>query len=150
MKEDLRNKFIIIKGTFSKKKPLINVGEESFYIGGYDPEEESTKEWYRVIEKTTGNVIHASNSLDKALNSIRREIIRSKDFNGYLKSVNKFSLGEGKLMSLMNQALIEEYGYYFEEEIEKMEEEAYNFLKDNTNVKKAKRRFKKIGMGKPY
>lgn len=147
MKEDLREVFVIIKGSYSKRKPLITFGEESFYIGGYEPEGENTKEWYRVIDRINGNVIHAGNSLNKALNSIKREIIRCKDYKGYINSLSEFSLGDGYLERERNKCLCEEYGWYYSDLIEMEEDKAYAFLKDNTDVKKAKRRFKKIGTG---
>lgn len=144
MKEDLRNVFFIIKGQYRKKSPVMTFRGNDYYVGAYDPEDEETTEWYRVLDRETGGCIHASNSLDKALHAIRREIIRNRDLRTYLK-VNKNVPRKSPQEINLNRCAEEEYGYYYEDRIRVMEDEAYAFLEDNTSVKKAKRRFKKIG-----
>ena len=144
VKENLRGMFNIVKGQYCKKKPLVTVNDNSYYIGAFDPENFETKEWYRVIDEN-GRVIHAGISLDKALNSIKREIIRSKTKEGYIKSIINYSVDNSKIMKEMDRLLIDEYGYYYEDMIEEMENEAYNYIKDYTVSKKVKSHFKNFG-----
>lgn len=144
MKEDLRGVFIIIKGQYRRKEPIMVYKEKEYYIGGYDPEDESTMEWYRVVDRELGICAYAGSSLERALHAVRREIIRHKDLRTYMKRMRKYTRNSSNSIYL-DRCAEEEYGYYFRNKIKRMEDEAYDFLKDNTNVKKAKRRFKKIG-----
>lgn len=144
MKEDLRGIFFIVKGQYRKKDPIMVFKGNEYYIGGYDPEDEETKEWYRVIDREAGICIHAGVSLEKALQAIRREILRSKNLRTYLKNMREYTRNNTSTMFL-DRCVDEEYGYYYRNKVELVEEEAYAFLRDNTSVKKAKRRFKKIG-----
>lgn len=145
--EELRDMFFIIKGQYTRKKPIVEYGENEFHIGAFNPEDFETKEWYRVLDRRTGRCIHAGTSLEKALNSIRREIIRGKTLKGYLSSLTEFSEKKNKRMFEMDMCVDEEYGYYFREMVREMEDEAFGFLAENTNAKRAKRRFKKIETG---
>lgn len=145
--EELRDMFYIVKGQYEKKKPVVEVGENEYHIGAFDPEDYATKNWYRVIDRETGRCIHAGSSLDRALGSIRREIIRSKTLRGYLTSFSEFSERKNKKMKEMDECIDEEYGYYFRDMIREEEDKAFEFLKDDTDTKKAKRRFKRIKTG---
>lgn len=147
MKEDLRGVFFIVKGQYRRKEPIMLFKGNEYYIGGYDPEDEETKEWYRVIDREAGICIHAGVSLEKALNAIRREIIRSKNLRTYLKSMKEHTRNNTNTLFL-DKCIDEEYGYYYRNKIGLVEDEAYAFLRDNTSVKKAKRRFKRIGESK--
>ena len=144
MKEDLRGIFIIIKGQYRRKAPIMTYKEKEYYIGGYDPEDESTMEWYRVVDKELGICAYAGSSLERALLAVRREIIRNKDLRTYEKRMRKYTRTNPNSIN-MDRCVDEEYGFYFRDKIRAMEDEAYAFLEDNTSVKKAKRRFKKIG-----
>lgn len=145
--EDMRDLFFIIKGRYCKKKPLMNYGDNDYYIGAFNPEDFETVEWYRVLDRNNNRCIHAGVSLDKALNSIRREIIRCKDLRGYNNSLSGFSERKNQKLVDMENLIDEEYGYYYREMIRDVEDEAYEFLTENTDVKKAKRRFRKIDSG---
>lgn len=141
---------------------------EKMYIGGYDPESENTSEWYMVLDTKTFHCVSCGSTLKKVLDGVRSVIIRYKgESKLYFRHVSKVTsddyyethyLGHKELtpdkrakkaqgrcprvspaMRCLYEKLLEEYGDYFSEEVERMEDTAYETLKENTPLKKSKR-----------
>lgn len=138
------------------------------YIGGYNPESEDTEEWYMLMDKETFHCVACGGSLKKVLDSVKSVIVRYKgEAKLYFRHVSKVTsddyyethyLGHKELtpeqrakkaqgrcprvsppMRFLYSRVLDEYGDFFSEDIEEMEDLAYETLKDNTPVRKSKK-----------
>lgn len=166
----MRGLFFIMKGKYKKAKPSFTneVTGDTTYIGGYDPENENTEEWYMLMDKETFHCVACGSSLKKVLDSVKSVIVRYKgEAKLYFRHVSKVTsddyyethyLGHKELtpdkrakkaegrcprvspaMRFLYSRVLEEYGYFFSEDIEEMEDLAYETLKDNTPLRKSKK-----------
>lgn len=138
------------------------------YIGGYDPESENTNEWYMVMDNKTFHCIACGSNKEKVLNSVHSVIVRYKgEAKLYFHHVSKVTsddyyethyLGHKELtpdkrakkaegrcprvspaMRCLYEKVLEEYGDYYSDEVECLEDKAYESLKENTPLKRSKR-----------
>lgn len=171
---DMRGLLYIVKGTYSKTEPCVS-GEdkEKHYIGGYDPDNDNTEEWYRVMDNTTFFTISAGVTLDKALEMVKNTILKYKTRKEYFKMLSKVSsedyyevhyLGHAPLtreqkekkmqkcgcpsaspaQKVLEKLVYDHYGDYYGDLISEAEEEAYEELKGDTLVKRTQKKFKKV------
>ena len=141
----------------------------SRYIGGYDPSVEThySTEWYRVLDNTVFHCIYAGSSYEKALLAIQHAIEKYKTRRNYFKYVcevttedyyevhylghtpltkeqrDKKSEGRCPRRSPSSKALevevLKNYGNYYLDDVTRMEDLAYESLKDKTPIKKTKK-----------
>ena len=141
----------------------------SRYIGGYDPSVEThyNIEWYRVLDNTVFHCIYAGSSYEKALEAIKHCIEKYKTRKNYFKHVcsittedyyevhylghtpltkeqrDKKSEGRCPRRSPSSKALevevLKNYGNYYLDDVTRMEDLAYESLKDKTPIKKTKK-----------
>ena len=176
-KEDLRGLFFIVKGQYNKKEPSVMCSDNELrYIGGYDPYDSDTETWYRVLDNTVFHCSYAGSDLAKALKAIKTLILKHKDKKNYFKHISKYTsedyyevhyLGHSPLtpeqlqrkaegrcprvsssMKLLTNEVYKEYGDFFSDEIEEMENEAYAEMKSQTPFAKTQRLLKKSGVKK--
>lgn len=170
MKEDMRGLFFIVKGQYKKAEPSFNndITGEKVFIGGYNPSDENTSEWYMALDKKTFHCVSCGSSLKKVLKGVSNVIktykgdarkyfnhvckVTSEDYyeTTYLghapltpEQLSKKSVGRcprvSPTMRCLYEKVFEEYGDYYEEEVLEMENSAYGTLKDNTPFKKSKK-----------
>lgn len=159
----MKGKYKKVKPSFRNEV----TGDTSF-IGGYDPDSEDTEEWYMLVDNKTFHCVACGSSLKKVLDSVKSVIVRYKgDAKLYFRHVSKVTsddyyethyLGRKELtpdqrtkkaqgrcprvspaMRCLYEKIFEEYGDFFSEDIEDMENEAYQTLKDNTPLRKSKK-----------
>lgn len=167
--EDMRGLFFIIKGNYTRNlgDSFINeVSGDVSHIGGYDPENENTKEWYMCLDKVTFQCITCGSDFEKVLRGVKDYIVKfrgkSKDYFKYicdltsedyyethflgrqpLSPEKRTEKAEGRcprtspIMRCLYNAVFEVYGHYYRDKIEAVEEEAYKVVeKRNTPLKK--------------
>lgn len=167
--EDMRGLFFIIKGNYTRNlgDSFINeVSGDVSHVGGYDPENENTKEWYMCLDKVTFQCITCGSDFEKVLRGVKDYIVKfrgkSKDYFKYicdltsedyyethflgrqpLSPEKRSQKAEGRcprtspIMRCLYNAVFEVYGHYYRDEIEAVEEEAYKVVeKRNTPLKK--------------
>lgn len=172
---DMKNLFFIVKGKYKKGviPSFYNYASgDTNYIGGYNPDDPDTEEWYMLMDNKTFFCLACGNDLDKILKVIYNTI---KRYNGiarkYFKHLSDITSddyyevhyldhkpldpedrakkAEGKIprvnmsMRCLYNAIYKQYGNYYSEEIEEMEELAYSEIltennTTNNNIKKRK------------
>lgn len=167
--EDMRGLFFIIKGNYVRNLGdsfLNEVSGDVSHIGGYDPENENTKEWYMCLDKVTFQCITCGSDFEKVLRGVKDYIVKfrgkSKDYFKYICDITsedyydihflghqpltpekRTKKAEGRcprtspIMRCLYNAVFEVYGQYYRDKIEAVEEEAYKVVeKRNTPLKK--------------
>lgn len=176
--ESLRGLFYIVRGQYRKKAPVVYPEGEEKYIGGYDPEDTSNPEWYRVLDNVTYHCICCGSDLDKCLESIKRMIVHCKTRKNYFRYVCKITsedyyeqhyLGHAPLkpeqrakkaegrcprvsphQKLMEKAVFDVYGDYYRDMIEEVEDSAYKTIAEDRPFSKGMKRHKKITIATPH
>jgi len=147
MSESLRGVFYIVRGGHRKdKKPQFfnEVSETYNFIGGYDPEDQTNPEWYMLMDNVLFMCQAASSDINTVLQAAERCIMKYKTKERYIevmKSLDAYHQ-QSPIMRRLEQEVYHQYGDYFRPELEEVEDRAYTYLKDNTPVMKARRRFK--------
>lgn len=174
LEESMRGLFYIVKGQYAKKgDSFVNrVTGDVSYIGGYDPTDESTPEWYRVQDNVLHYCVCCGSDLDKCLKAITNQIKRYKTRKMYFKKVcqltsedyyeihylghrpltpeqrSKKAEGRCPRTSPVQRALEEEvykaYGDYYSDLIKEAEDIAYEEIKNDKPLSKAMKRHKKL------
>lgn len=171
MKDDMRGLFFIVKGQYKKgvRPSFVNsVSGDVSYIGGYDPYNPNTENWYMLLDCKTFHCVACGCDLEKVLKSVHTVIVKSKGVGKrYFKHVSSITsddyyevhyLGrrpltpeqrakkaEGRcprvspIMRCLYEHIYEEYGDFFSDEIKKMEDLAYKDLKESTPVNKSRK-----------
>lgn len=165
--ESLKGLFYIVKGSYSKKEPKVTIDNDTKYIGGFNPEDDTNDEWYMVKDNITYYCICSSHSLDKCLEAVRRNLKEYKTRKEYFRQLSKISsedyyevhyLGRPPLtpeqrakkvvgrcprvspiQKKLEEAIFNEYGHYYRDLIEEVEEQVYEDL-NQTPYEKFKKR----------
>ena len=150
MKEDMRGLFFIAKGHYEKRgESFFNkVSGETNYLGGYDPEDEETDEWYMLVDTEAFTTLACGSNLEQIVEKVCRYIKKYKTRYKYLEMLNGLEFTEKvspKHKELM-QAVYDTYGYFYEDVVKEQEDLAYSQV-DMVNpiFKKTKRLLKKRG-----
>ena len=170
MKDTMRGLFFIVKGQYKKVEPSFTnevTGDKS-YIGGYDPESDTTSEWYMLLDNKTFHCVACDKSLDKVLNSVKSVIKRYKGVaKGYFKHVSdttsddyydthylgrkclshdqRTKKAEGRCprvsptMRCLYEHIFSVYGDYYTYLVEEMEDLAYLELKEERPFNKTRK-----------
>ena len=170
MSDDMRGLFFIVKGQYRKTEPsFINkVTNDKSYIGGYDPYDDSTENWYQLMDCKTFHCLACGSDFNKVLKGVYTAIVAHKgQAKRYFKHVSSITsddyyevhyLGkrpltpeqrakkaEGRcprvspVMMELQKHIYDEYGEFFREEIEKMEDLAYNELVEERPINKTRK-----------
>ena len=170
MSEDLRGVFFIVKGQYEKgvEPSFVNKAKnEVSWLGGYDPELNTTKEWYMCLDNITFNCVACGGDIKKVVKGVYNTITKYKDLKHYLHHISKTTsddtyeqryLGhpplthdqrvkkaEGRCprvsppMRCLYKAVYDEYGDYYSDLVKEMEDLAYSDIKDKTPFRKAKK-----------
>lgn len=173
MKEDMRNLFIIIKGQYLKgvfPRIFDSVTGDTHYIGGFNPTNENTVEWYQALDRNTFHTISCGQDLNTVLTAIKVHI---KTYKGkarnYYKALSKYTTedyyethylghsaipyeqkrksdkccGVSEVMKSAYLAVLNTYGDFYRDQIAVVEDEAYEELVDNNPISKARKLHKK-------
>lgn len=144
----MKDLFFIIKGSYVKgaEPSVINsVNKDTYYIGGYDPYDHHTKEWYMAVDNITYTTISCGGDLDKVLESVYKVIKRYKgDTKKYLKGVRSSDTKESPIMQELRKHIYDEYGEYYSEDIKRMEERAFSEMKEEKPVLKNRKLVSKV------
>ena len=141
MTEDLRGQFFIVKGQFLKTTP-IEIGDDTVFVGGYDPYNTDTKEWYQLVYRPLYTCVACGKDLDLVLQGGEHFM---KTFKGQRKKVDKHFEHlrlEGHLTTAMSKvfSVVDDlFGDYFENEVCDMEDHVYNTMVCETPIKKAQK-----------
>jgi hypothetical protein len=170
--ESLKGLFYIVKGQYAKLSPVIYIEGEEKCVGGYDPDNENTSEWYRVIDNVTFHCICCGSDFDKCLVAIKNAILKFKTRKNYFRHVcevtsedyyevhylghkplthdQRTKKAEGRCprtspaQKRLEQAVLDTYGDYYRDVIEEVEDEAYEEIKNDKPLMKSKKRFKRL------
>ena len=158
--DSMRGLFFIAKGQYSNKSEphfLNNATGEVSYIGGYNPDNENTVNWYMLMDKITFHCVSCGNDFNKVLEALNGVIIRHKgSAKRYFKHISSITsddyyethyLGhkpltheqrvkkaEGRcprvspMMRCLYSVVYTHYGDYYSDKIEDMENRAYSEL----------------------
>lgn len=147
------------------------------YIGGYDPYGEDTPNWYMLLDKETFNCVACGSDFDKVVKGVYRVIKNYKGVaKNYFRHISKVTsddyyethyLGrkplnhdqrvkkaEGRCprvspaMMELYKHIYEEFGDYYEEEVQVMERLAYDELEEGKMQNKAKKLVSKVSKNK--
>lgn len=157
-KESLEGLFTIVMGQYAKRGTKADARGEEVWLGGYDPENSDTVEWYRVMDTVVWNTVYCGSSLDAALRAVRDTVRLWRDRRNYFKHVCRTTTEdyyevhylhhapltveerekkrqEGKAprpsdkTKLIDSLAHEEYGWYFEERVREAEREGMDIVK---------------------
>lgn len=138
MSEDMRGLFFIVKGQYEKgvKPSFINsVSGNEMSVGGYDPENKNTQEWYRLMDRKTYTTLCCSGDLDNVLRGVYKYIKKFKgDTKKYLEFLNGLdNLFSSPTMRCMYEHIDNLFGDYYSDEVREMEDLAFSELKEERN-----------------
>lgn len=139
----MKDLFFIIKGQYRKgvEPSYVNsVNKDTYYIGGYDPFNPETPEWYMAVDNITFTTISCGGDLKKVLQSVYKVIKKYKgDTKKYLKGVKDSDTKESPIMQEMRRRVYEEFGDYYRDEVKVMADLAYSELKEEKPVFRSKK-----------
>ena len=142
MKEEMRGLFYIVKGHYRKNvgDSFTNSENDSvMYLGGYDPYENNTPEWYMLMDCNTHQCLSCGSDYEKVLRGVYNVIRRNK---GVMKKYLKYRTQAPKISPVMEnlyEHLYEEFGDYFNDDIREMEDLAYYDLQEDKPFRRAKK-----------
>ena len=144
MSEDMRGLFFIVKGQYEKgvKPSFINeVSDNESFIGGYDPENKNTSEYYRLMDRKTYTTLCCSGDLNTVLKSVYKYIKKFKgNINNYLSFIKNMETPmPSPIMRCMYEHIDNLFGDYFSDEVRKMEDLAFNELHEEKTVIKSRK-----------
>lgn len=167
----MRGLFFIVKGQHKKgaEPSFVNkaTGDVS-YVGGYNPYDTNTEEWYMLLDSKTFYCIACGSNFKKVLRGVYNTIKRHKGVaKNYFRHVSKVTsddyyevnyLGHRPLtlketekkadgrcpkvsapMRCLYERVYKEYGDFYSEEIEEMEDLAYSELVDEKPFNKSRK-----------
>lgn len=142
-KEDsLRGIFYITKGQYF---PTKKSAEDRVSIQCYNPEDENTVEWYRVIDRKTRRCIYASSDYNKALNRLHDIIFKYRTYSKYSEVMcDSFSTPISSAQKRLEESIDRAYGDYYSDDIGCVEEETYIEVSEDTLLNRARKRVKKV------
>lgn len=146
---------------------LNKVSNETSYIGGYDPHSDTTEEWYMCFDSKTFQCTACGGDLKKVAHSVYTMIKKYKDLKHYLRHVSlvtsddtyeveylghrpltpeqRSKKAEGRcprtspIMRCLYENIYSEYGDYFNDLVEEMEDLAYSELKEDKPIRKTQK-----------
>lgn len=139
--EDMRNLFFIIKGGYVKgvEPKFTNTKGDEIYIGGYDPYSEDTEEWYMLVDNQTYSVMSCGEDFNTVLQGVYNTIRHFKgSLKKYLKHTAEYSHTQSKSAVEIYKRVGDEYGDYYEDLITKMEDLAYDSLREEKTLHKSR------------
>lgn len=148
MKEDLRGVFFIMKGQYRQKRGVSfynKVSEDTNYIGGYDPYDEETVEWYQLVDTLTWTSHCCGGDINRVVRGAFNLIKKYKTKERFLRAMQSDTFG-GKTPPIsveIDKVVYEYYGDYKRELIEEQEDRVYGWLHDQTPLAKTKKRLRK-------
>lgn len=148
--KDMKGLFFVVKGQYRKgvAPSFVNkVSGDTQYIGGYDPTLDTTSDWYMVLDKKTFNCVSCGGNFDKVIRGVYNTIKRFKGSGDrYLKHVREKDSKVSPIMRCLYEQVYSEYGDFYNEEVEEMEDLAYSDLKEERPLNKA---MKLVSKNKP-
>lgn len=135
------------------------VTKDTLYLGGFDPDREETENWYMAIDRMTMHCVCCGSDLKKVLEGVYNTIYKFKgSAKKYFKHISdttsddyyevhylgrtpldsdkRAKKAEGRCprvspaMKCLYTAVCNEYGHYYDDEIEEVEERAYEDLEE--------------------
>jgi len=152
------------------------------YVGGYDPSSDETENWYMVMDKMTFHCVSCGGDFNKALKAIHTIITKYKgSAKKYFKYVSdttsddyyettylgrtplthdqRVKKAEGRcprvspIMRELYSAVYSEYGDFYKDQIEDMEDLAYHdleeWVRESKPINKTKKRLAKTKIQRP-
>lgn len=142
MSEDMRGLFFIVKGQYRKglEPSFVNpISEGTQYIGGFDPYSDDTEEWYKLMDCKTFTCHCCSGSLEKVLKGVYNVITSYKgNAKNYFKAISE-APSTSPIMRCLWEEVYNEFGHYYSDEIEEMEDLAYNDIREEKPLNKARK-----------
>lgn len=166
----MRGLFFIVKGQYSKVEPSFINREtnDKNYIGGYDPYNKETPNWYMLLDCKTFHCVSCGGNLKKVLKGVYNTIIKHKGVaKKYFKHVcsvtsedyyethylghspltpeKRASKAEGRCprvspaMRCLYERIYAEYGDFYSDEIRETEDLAYSDLAEEKPHNKARK-----------
>ena len=175
-REDMKDLFFIVKGQYRKgvEPSFINIvtGDMS-YVGGYNPESDTTENWYMCLDKVTFHCVGCGSDLKKVAHGVYTQIVKNKgQAKKYFKYVSdttsddyyethylgrtpldhdqRVKKAEGRCprtsppMRCLYEAIYNRYGHYYNDLVEEMEDLAFSDLEEVLRNSKPINRTRKI------
>lgn len=143
MQDSMKGLFFVVKGQYKKgvEPSFTNkVSGEVSYIGGYNPTLDTTEEWYMVLDRETFNCVSCGGDLEKVVKGVYSAIKRYKGrLSRYLGYVSKKESKTSPIMRCLYEQVYSEFGDYFSDEVEEMEDLAYEELKEDKPLNKTRK-----------
>lgn len=169
--DSMRGLFFIVKGQYSRglEPSFVNkVSGDVNHIGGYDPYNKDTENWYMLMDKITFQCLACGSDLNKIVKGVYTAIMKRKgSAKKYFKHVSdttsddyyevhylghtplnhdqRVKKAEGRcprvspIMREIYSAVYNEYGDFFRDLIEEQEDLAYENLKEEKPINKTRK-----------
>lgn len=139
----MRGLFFVVKGSYKKgvEPSFVNrINGDTYHLGGYNPTLDTTEEWYMVLDRKTFNCVSCGGDLEKVVKGVYCSIKRHKgNLSKYLSYVGGKETKLSPIMRCLYEQVYSEYGDYFSERVEEMEDLAYEELKENKPLNKTRK-----------
>ena len=174
--DTMKDLFFIVKGQYRKgiAPSFVNsVTGDVNYVGGYDPDKDTTEKWYMCLDKVTFQCVSCGSDFNKVVHSVYTLIMKYKgNAKKYFKHISDTTsddyyethyLGHAPLtldqrnkkaegrcprvsppMRCLYNAVYSWYGDYFSEQVREMEDQAYSDLEEVIRNSKPINRTKRI------
>lgn len=167
-KESLKGMFYIVKGQYREVGEKVIIDDESMYLGGYNPEDDRTVNWYRVEDNVVHYSVYCGSSYEEALRAITNAIKGWKTRRNYFKHVCRTTTEDyyevhylhhkpltpdqrekkrekgicpriSPKMQKLEDEIYKRWGDYYIDDIERAEDEALKLLENLNPQKKLKK-----------
>ena len=174
--DSMRDLFFIVKGQYKKgvEPSFVNgVTNDVSFLGGYDPDNPDTPEWYMCMDKVTFHCTACGSDLNSVVHSVYTQIMKYKgSAKKYFKHVSDttsddyyetYYLGHSPLstdqrnkkaegrcprtspaMRCLYDAIYNWYGDHFSDLVQEMEDQAYRDLEEVIRESKPLNKTRKI------
>lgn len=145
--EDMRGLFFIVQGQYRRNlEPVFQnpVSESVNWCGGYDPTSPSTEKWYMLFDWPTLTCHCASSDLDYVLGGVGRIITKYKTKERLITALKNLSFGvSSKSTKVLDEHLGHLYGHHFAALIREQEDLAYEQVREQDPIVKARKKLKR-------
>ena len=150
MKKDMVGVLFIVKGQYRRdhgKKFFNEVSESYNHIGGYDPSDPSTPEWYMLVENLTFHTLACGSNLEKVVRTARIYIKKYPTQDKFRKMLDKLESKDSPITKRIMEEVYSEFGHTYEDLIEDVVDTTYEeVLEKKRSVLKKSKKVLKTGV----
>lgn len=136
----------IVKGQYRKNLPpkfFNEVSETENSIGGFNPNDPATEEWYMVQDNIYHMCHGAGSNLEEALKVVSHIITTYRTPDAFLTAAREYHVNTSRSTCRLMEEVLKTFGNPFRADIERAIQSTYKQVKENHPAAQARSRFKR-------